>query len=83
MKRLIALLGLLCGALPAAAQETTLNAVVFVPKNTTFGEIFVRFIDETNKQGKGLLQINLRGGPDAVPTFEQGNALKSGVVDMV
>ncbi len=83
MKRLIALLGLACGVLPAAAQETTLNAVVFVPKHTTFGEIFVRFIDETNKQGKGLLQINLRGGPDAIPTFEQGNALKSGVVDMV
>jgi len=83
MKRLIALLGLLCGALPVAAQETTLNAVVFVPKNTTFGEIFVRFVDETNKQGKGLLQINLRGGPDAIPTFEQGNALRTGVVDMV
>ena len=26
----------------AAAQETTLSAVLFVPKNTTFGEIFVR-----------------------------------------
>jgi TRAP-type C4-dicarboxylate transport system substrate-binding protein len=85
MKRLKGLVfGLLAAAaLPAAAQETTLSAVVFVPRNTTFGEIFVRFVEETNRQGKGLVQINLRGGPDAIPTFEQGNALKSGVVDMV
>ena len=68
---------------PAAAQETTLSAVVFVPRNTTFGEIFVRFVDQVNKEGKGLVQINLRGGPDAIPTFEQGNAVRTGVVDMV
>ena len=58
----------------ASAQETTLNAVVFVPRNTTFGEIFVRFVDQVNKDGKGLVQIKLVGGPDAIPTFEQGNA---------
>ena len=58
----------------AAAQETTLSAVVFVPRNTTFGEIFVRFVDHVNQEGKGLVKIELRGGPDAVPTFEQGNA---------
>src|SRR5215212_22085 len=67
----------------AAAQETTLNAVVFVPRNTTFGEIFVRFVDQVNKEGKGILQVKLLGGPDAIPTFEQGNALRTGVVDMV
>jgi TRAP-type C4-dicarboxylate transport system substrate-binding protein len=70
-----------CGA--AAAQETTLNAVVFVPRNTTFGEIFVRFVEQVNKEGKGLVQVKLIGGPDAIPTFEQGNAIRSGVVDMV
>ena len=67
----------------ASAQETTLSAVVFVPRNTTFGEIFVRFVEQVNKEGKGLVQIKLRGGPDAIPTFEQGNALRTGVVDMV
>ena len=35
MKRLISLLAFLSAALPAAAQETTLNAVVFVPRNTS------------------------------------------------
>ena len=71
-----------CAALPAAAQETTLSAVVFVPRNTTFGEIFVRFVEQANKEGKGLVQIKLIGGPDAIPTFEQGNAIRNGVVDM-
>jgi TRAP-type C4-dicarboxylate transport system substrate-binding protein len=82
MRKLLSLLALLCAALPAAAQETTLSAVVFVPKNTTFGEIFVRFVDQVNKEGKGVVQINLRGGPEAVPTFEQGNAVRTGVVDI-
>jgi TRAP-type C4-dicarboxylate transport system substrate-binding protein len=66
----------------AAAQETTLNAVLFVPRNTTFGEIFVRFVEHVNREGKGLVQVKLIGGPDAIPTFEQGNAVKTGVVDM-
>ena len=85
MKRWIALATVTLAAWtgPVAAQETTLSAVVFVPRNTTFGEIFVRFVDQVNKEGKGLVQINLRGGPDAIPTFEQGNALRTGVVDMV
>lgn len=74
---------LVAAAGAASAQETTLNAVVFVPRNTTFGEIFVRFVEHANKEGKGLVQIKLIGGPDAVPTFEQGNAIRSGVVDMV
>jgi TRAP-type C4-dicarboxylate transport system substrate-binding protein len=71
-----------CCAGAAAAQETTLNAVLFVPRNTTFGEMFVRFVDHVNREGKGLVQIKLIGGPDAIPTFEQGNAIRNGVVDM-
>jgi TRAP-type C4-dicarboxylate transport system substrate-binding protein len=78
-----ALVALLSVSGTALAQETTLSAVVFVPRNTTFGEIFVRFVEHVNKEGKGILQISLRGGPDAIPTFEQGNAVRTGVVDMV
>jgi hypothetical protein len=35
-----------------------------------------------NEEGKGLVQINYIGGPKAIPTFEVGNAVKTGVVDM-
>ncbi len=56
--------------------------MLFVPRNTTFGEIFVRFVDHVNAQAKGVVQLRLIGGPDAIPTFEQGNAVKNGVVDV-
>ncbi|TMH45902.1 MAG: hypothetical protein E6H54_04305, partial [Betaproteobacteria bacterium] len=83
MKRSIALAtALLTCAGIAWAQETTLNAVLFVPRNTTFGEIFARFVDHLNAQAKGVVQLRLIGGPDAIPTFEQGNAVKNGVVDV-
>lgn len=65
----------------AVAQETNLRAAVFVPPNTTVGEFFARFVAELNKQGKGLIQMTLVG-PDAVPPFEQPNALRTGVIDM-
>ena len=70
------------GASPALAQETVLRAAVFVPTNTVFGEMFGRFVTHVNNEGKGLVQINLVGGPSAIPSLEQGNAVRTGVLDM-
>jgi TRAP-type C4-dicarboxylate transport system substrate-binding protein len=39
-------------------------------------------MDKVNKEGKGVLQLNFIGGPKAIPTFEVGNAVKTGVVDI-
>ena len=64
------------------AQEVTLHAVTAFAENTTYSRGFERFIDRVNEEGKGLLQINFIGGPKAMPPFEVGNALKSGVVDI-
>ena len=72
------------GAAPiaASAQEVTLRAASFLPLSVNYGQIFKRWVDEVNKRGKGIVQITIVG-PEAIPTFEQGNALKNGVVDMV
>jgi hypothetical protein len=35
-----------------------------------------------NAEGKGKIRIDYIGGPKAMPPFEVGNALKSGVVDI-
>ena len=43
-----------------------------MPRNTTFGEIFVRFVEHVNKEGKGLVQISLRGGPGRHPDLRAG-----------
>lgn len=66
----------------AAAQEVTLRAGVFVPPQTTFGEMCSRFIAHINSVGKGQVQSRLVGGPEAVPSLELGNAVRTGVLDM-
>jgi TRAP-type transport system periplasmic protein len=66
----------------AAAQEVTLKAVTAFAENTTYSRPFEQFINRVNADGKGILRINYIGGPKALPPFEIGNALKSGVIDI-
>jgi TRAP-type C4-dicarboxylate transport system substrate-binding protein len=66
----------------AQAQEITLRAVNAFQEGTYFARNFEDFVKKVNAEGKGLVQINYIGGPKAIPTFEQGNALRSGVVDL-
>src|SRR5215467_726961 len=72
----------LAAASTASAQETTLRAVSSFAEKTTYSRGFELFIERVNRDGKGVLQINYIGGPKAMPPFEVGNALKSGVVDV-
>lgn len=67
---------------PSQAQEVTLKAAVFVPPTTTYGIPFKRFVDRVNETGKGVLQIRVVGGPEAVPANNQADAVKSGVLDI-
>ena len=64
------------------AEEVTLRAVSSFTENTTYSRPFERFIARVNEDGKGILRINYVGGPKAMPPFEVGNALKSGVIDI-
>jgi len=66
----------------ASAQEVTLKAAVFVPPSTTYGIPFKRFVDHVNETGKGVLQIRVVGGPEAVPADGQAQAVRSGVLDI-
>lgn len=66
----------------ASAEEVTLKAVTALATNTAFGEVFNAFVDRVNSTGKGQVQIRLIGGPEAMPPFEVGSALQSGVVDI-
>src|SRR3954464_7764272 len=64
------------------AQEVTLRVVSAFPENQYYVKRTVDWIEKLNREGKGVLQINFVGGPKAIPTFEVGNAVKTGVVDM-
>src|SRR5687768_12277985 len=72
---------LLAGALAGHAAEVTLKGAVAVPLNSVIAAPFARFVEKLNADGKGVLQIRLLG-PEAVPGAEQGNAIKSGVLDI-
>ena len=36
-----------------------------------------------NERGEGVVQIEVRGGPEAIGMFQQPDAVRDGVVDMV
>ena len=85
MKYRAGLFGILAACLataPAMAQEVTLRAVNAFAEGSAFAKPFEEFIAKVNADGKGVLQINYIGGPKAMPPFEVGNAVKTGVVDI-
>ncbi len=66
----------------ASAQEITLRMVSAFAENSIYVVRLQKWIQKVNAEGKGTLQINFIGGPKAIPTFEVGNAVKTGVVDI-
>src|SRR6266496_3066062 len=66
----------------AMAQEVTLRLVTAFPENSFYVSYLLKWVKSVNERGKGVLQINFIGGPRAIPTFEVGNAVKTGVVDI-
>jgi TRAP-type C4-dicarboxylate transport system substrate-binding protein len=66
----------------AVAEEVTLRGVTAFAGGTTFSRPFEAFVEHVNETGKGVVQIEYVGGPEAVPTFELGNAVSTGIVDI-
>jgi len=66
----------------ANAQEVTLRAISAFPEGQYYTKRFLEWIEKLNADGKGVARIQFIGGPRAIPSFEQGNALKTGVVDI-
>ncbi|MGY6634894.1 MAG: TRAP transporter substrate-binding protein DctP [Alkalilacustris sp.] len=67
-----------------AAQATeTLTAVHAFPETLVYTQSFLAFVDAVNEAGEGVIQIDVRGGPEAIGPFQQADAVRDGVVDMV
>lgn len=81
-KPLAALLLAAISATSTIAEERTLRASSAFALGTTFSRDFEAYVDWINENGKGVVQINLLGGPEAVPPFELGNAVQAGIVDL-
>ncbi len=65
-----------------ASAEVRLNAVSFAPAAADISQGFHHFVQRINAEFEGELQITWRGGPEVIPPFEQGNAVRAGAIDM-
>lgn len=68
-------------AAPALA-ETTLRVVAGTPVNLVWNQPLTDLIERVNERGKGEVQLQLLGGPEAVPVPEQFRALSTGLIEM-
>ncbi|MEX2453785.1 MAG: TRAP transporter substrate-binding protein DctP [Rhodospirillaceae bacterium] len=66
----------------AVAAEARLSALSFIPNHTAFGKPFADWVEKINGEAKGTVQIEIKASGSMSP-FTMGNAVKSGVVDMV
>jgi len=67
-----------------APKAITLNFVSFAPAANVveFQYIKKEFFDKVNQLAKGRLVINVKGGPEVIPPFNLGAAVKNGTIDM-
>ncbi len=72
----------LCLAAGTAAAEERISAVHAFPTSLIYTQSFLEFVDKLNERGEGVIQIDVRGGPEAIGLSEQPGAVRDGVVDM-
>jgi TRAP-type C4-dicarboxylate transport system substrate-binding protein len=70
-------------AASAANAEDRLTAVHAFPETLIYTKSFLSFVDKVNEAGEGVVQIDVRGGPEAIGMFQQPDAVRDGIVDMV
>ncbi len=86
LKSLFAAVGLsamLFGGSAQAQEIERITAVHAFPAFLVYTKTFLAMIDDLNARGEGILEVEVLGGPEAIGMFEQPNAVRDGVVDMV
>lgn len=66
---------------PALAQAT-LNLITSYPKGAFLNEPMLRFVDEVNERGKGVVRVRVVGGPEVTPVSEQYGSVQRGINHM-
>lgn len=77
-----AAIGLALGAAPASAAEVISATHVF-PASLIYSRSFLEYVKKANEAGRGVFEIQVRGGPEAIGMMQQPAAARDGVVDMV
>ena len=69
-------------SVPSHAEDT-LTAVHAFPETLIYTQSFLAFVDKVNEAGEGVVRIDVRGGPESIGMFQQPDAVRDGIVDMV
>jgi TRAP-type C4-dicarboxylate transport system substrate-binding protein len=70
------------GAAVADNGPVVLKAVCFLPKNNPLSAMTVEWVKQVNKMFPGKLKIEYLGGPEVIPSADQIEALRNGIVDI-
>jgi TRAP-type C4-dicarboxylate transport system substrate-binding protein len=73
---------LLAGTSFNVLAQDKLTAVHAFPTSLVYTESFLSFVEKVNEAGKGIVQINVLGGPEVIGLSQQPDAVRNGVVDM-
>jgi TRAP-type C4-dicarboxylate transport system substrate-binding protein len=66
-----------------AGAQNTLKAIGFIPKNDPVLAMANAWVNEVNSKLNGKVRINYVGGPEVITRFQQTEALRTGVIDIV
>ena len=64
----------------SAMAEQRISAVHAFPETLIYTQSFLSFVDMVNERGEGVIQIDVRGGPEAIGMFQQADAVRDGIV---
>lgn len=65
-----------------AADQANLRTVSAFAQGTSIPYTFEQFVDEINSDTDAPVTLDYIGGPEVMPPFELGNAVRTGVVDV-
>lgn len=80
LKSAVAGLALLAAGQALAVER--ISAVHAFPTTLVYTQSFLAFVEKVNERGAGVVEIEVRGGPEAIGSFQQADAVRDGVVDM-
>lgn len=68
---------------PGSAQATErIRAITALPAQVTDNANFFDYVKLVNERGKGVVEIEVIGGPEIIPHDQQADAVRRGIVDM-
>lgn len=66
----------------AALAEDVLRSLTAFPSSDATAQLYTRFVQQVNEAGKGVVRIDVAGGPEVIPGLQQIEAIGRGVIDM-